>query len=237
MDQILAHTTLKQISANRFSVAHLEAIFLAAKAEGYQFLTLREWRATKDSAHGQFAVRLDLDQKPRTLLPILDVARKLSIPLTIYVRPFGPYNVFWYTVFPVLQEAVRQGHDIGLHTAAVEWATLNGLPVEQAFAAELNSLRSFFEIRSISPHRDVNFAYNTLPWLEANWPELSTRYDLEFQAYESGFFEDMTYVNEGLFPHLGWRSDSPEDVIRTGKSIYMLLHPHWWYVDHPFERD
>jgi hypothetical protein len=237
MDTSLARTTAENASANAFSIAYLEEILTAAKAEGYEFLSLRELRTATGGATRRFSVRIDVDQKPRTLLPVLEVVRRLSIPLTIYIRPFGPYNIFWYTVFPVLREAAMQGHDIGLHTAAVEWATLNGIPVEEALAAELRSLRSFFDVRSVSPHRDVNFAYNTLPWLEENWQELSSKYQLEFQAYDRGFFRNMIYVNEGLAPHLGWRSERPEEVIKTGKSIYMLLHPHWWYVDHPFERD
>jgi len=28
---------------------------------------------------------------------------------------------------------------------------------------------------------------------------------------------------------------SPMDAIKSGKNIHMLLHPHWWYVEHPFE--
>jgi len=223
-----------EISANPFSLAYLETILTAAQGQ-YRLVSLRE--QFSGSEDGQMAIRLDLDCNPRALVPILDLAKRLEVPLTIYVRAFGPYNLFWYPNFAVVQRAARDGHDVGLHTAAVEWGKLNGISTEDAFAAEIHELRQFFDVTSVAPHRDVNYAYNTLPWIESNWDRLCNKYGFIFQAYDKRLFDNAVYINEGLSPHLGWRSDDPMDVIQTGKSIYMLIHPHWWYVEHPFELD
>ena len=61
------------------------------------------------------------------------------------------------------------------------------------------------------------------------------KYDLKYHAYEKKFFEKTEYVNEGFNPHICWRNKTPEDCIRSGKTIYMLLHPHWWFRENPFE--
>ena len=29
----------------------------------------------------------------------------------------------------------------------------------------------------------------------------------------------------------------PKNVFQKEESIYMLLHPHWWYEDNPFEHE
>ena len=48
-------------------------------------------------------------------------------------------------------------------------------------------------------------------------------------------YDNFEYVNEGFNPHLSWRNKEPLDMINSNKNIYMLLHPHWWYQNHPFE--
>jgi len=169
------------------------------------------------------------------LQPFVKLAGELSIPFTLFVRVAGPYNIFWYPNYKVIAEAAKAGCEIGLHTTPVEWATLMQRNVEDTLAAELAALRSHFDVVGIAPHRDINYVYNSLPWLEEHWAHIKSTTGLLYHAYEDDFQKDWIYVNEGLSPHLGWRNMSPMDAIKSGKNIHMLLHPHWWYVEHPFE--
>jgi hypothetical protein len=105
--------------------------------------------------------------------------------------------------------------------------------------SEWNALGWHFDVVGLAPHRDINYSHNSLPWLEQNWDANIKKNrllpGLEYHAYEKRIMDSVTYVNEGLSPHLGWRDNKPEDVIKQDRSIYMLTHNHWWYDVHPFE--
>lgn len=226
-----------EANANPFSMDYLDRIFRAAKEHGYQFQTLSEFIAGGHSSERKLALRLDLDFKPASLKPFVTLARKHHVTATLFVRVCGPYNVLWYPAYSAIKDAADAGFEIGLHTAVVEWATINGTDPEHILATELSLLRSLFPVRGIAPHRDVNYMHNSLPWLHDNWGDLSQRYGLTYHAYQESILSPVNYINEGLSPHLCWRGDDPFDVMKTGRSIYMLLHPHWWYVEHAFEHE
>ena len=76
-----------------------------------------------------------------------------------------------------------------------------------------------------------------MPWIEDNWDKLKKKYNLKYHAYEKKLFDNVHYVNEGFKPHLTWRNKTPEECIESGESIYMLLHPHWWFKNFPFEHE
>ncbi len=222
---------------NLFSIASLRRTLFAAKAAGYRFLTLSQYKDAGAPAKGAFILRLDLDLKPLTLKAMTKLARELKIPFTLFVRVSGPYNFLWYPNFRAIADAASIGCEIGLHGAPVEWGTINGRDLEATFSAELGMLRSYFKVVGFAPHRDVNYMYNSLPWLEKNWQQLRGKYGLSYHAYEDWIISNLAYVNEGLSPHLGWRSLPPEEVMATGRSINLLLHPHWWFEEHAFEID
>lgn len=226
---------MQESRMNGFSIESLSRVISLAKSEGYNFVTMSEYLDVSNREGKYFIVRLDLDLKPQTLKPFTEISKKLNVPFTVFVRVAGPYNILWYPNYEVVEEARRAGCEIGLHTTPVEWATLMGHPVEDVFAAELATLRSKFPVDGVAPHRDINYVYNSLPWLEENWDTLQSKFALKYQAYQPVFQDDVVYVNEGLAPHLCWRNSTPTQAIETGKTIHMLLHPHWWYVNHPFE--
>lgn len=223
------------IKKNNFSIEMAKSFFQYAIKKNYKFVTMSEYLNSKKRDGKYFIARLDLDIKPVTLSPFVKLAADLSIPFTVFVRVAGPYNLFWYPHFRVIDEASRAGCEIGLHTTPVEWANILGKNIESTLSAELFALRSHFNVVGVAPHRDINYTYNSLPWLDENWTYLKKSNALLYHAYEPVFHEDILYVNEGLSPHLGWRGLTPMEAIETGKNIHMLLHPHWWYTEHPFE--
>jgi hypothetical protein len=228
---------MEMIKNNNFSIEVARDFLRQALEQGYEFVTMSEYATKQKKDKKYFIARLDLDIKPATLQPFVKLASELSIPFTVFVRVAGPYNVFWYPHFQMISEASSAGCEIGLHTTPVEWATIMGREIESTLSAELLALRSHFDVVGVAPHRDINYTYNSLPWLDKHWEHLKTSMGLLYHAYESVFHDDMLYVNEGLSPHLGWRGIKPMEAIKTGKNIHMLLHPHWWYVKHPFEAE
>ena len=221
---------------NPFSLSYYEAIIARALDAGYSFHTLRGFLAAGAPSERAFVLRHDLDTKPASLWPMLDCEKRLGVRSTNFVRVMAnDYNALGYTVLPKLRLAEAEGFEIGLHTNFVEFATIAGLAEMHVLAAETATLKAFFDVQGVACHRDVNYAYNSLPWLETHWAKVRLELGLAYQAYAPEIMERVVYVNEGLNPHLCWRGRTPEEVIETGRSVCLLTHGHWWYKDHPFE--
>jgi hypothetical protein len=229
MNQILT-------SNAKFSLEYFKSFIILAKNKGYKFYTVKEFLAAGCPNKLAFVLKHDIDTRPATLPQLLDVERECGIRSTLYVRVCAnDYNVMSYPVMKTLSAAMSDGFEIGLHTNFFEYATINNLDPLKVLIAEVNLLRSFFNICGMSTHRDFNYAYNALPYVEENWQLIQQLTGLTYQAYDPSLMNNTIYVNEGMKPHLCWRDWTPEMAIETGKSIYMLTHNHWWYKDHPFE--
>jgi hypothetical protein len=227
---------MKQSTANNFSIKEYRGLIQTAKASGYTFLTLEQFVMQGCPKKGIFILRHDLDKFPVSLHKIVEAEAQESVVSTIFIRVAGAdYNPLGYTCTKNIQYAIECGCEIGLHTGCVEFAHINRLISINVLAAELSILRKIgYRIHGIAPHRDINYMYNTLPWLEENWDHLSIGCDLIYHAYEKKILDAAVYVAETMNPHLCWRND-PNEVIATGRSVYMLTHPHWWYDVHAFE--
>jgi hypothetical protein len=222
---------------NNFTIAYLENTFKTALDLGYKFLRIDDF-IKAGCPQGKYCIlRLDLDFKPAMLRPFTALSQKLNIPFTVFVRVAGPYNIFWHPHFSAIDEAYKAGCEIGLHTTPVEWSIIQKRKVEDVFAGELNALRSLFPVTGIAPHRDINYMYNSLPWLNENWTEIKQSSKIDYHAYEERLTNNALYINEGFSPHLTWRNMPLHESFESGKNIYALLHPHWWYVDHAFEAE
>ena len=55
-----------------------------------------------------------------------------------------------------------------------------------------------------------------------------------YEEIKVQYSNKFIHVDEGLNPHLSWRDNSPMDIIREGKSLYLVTHNHWWYEKIPF---
>lgn len=226
------------LQQHAFSMATYERIIRQGLDRGYAFVTLSEFVARGCPDTGHFIVRHDVDKSPLTLAPIVDVESKMGIRSTTYVRVAGAeYNPLSYPAMKVFKDAESRGTELGLHTSCFEYAQLMNLDAYRILKGELDALRAFFDVKSIAPHRDINYVHNTLPFLDENWSRIRKELKVDFHAYEKRIIDSTTYVNEGFNPHLCWRSITPFDAIERGgnRSIYLLTHPHWWFKDHPFE--
>jgi hypothetical protein len=225
------------LEGTTFTLAYYDSILQLAQQQGYVSQTMRQFWAAGCPTMGSLVLRHDLDDKPLSLKGILEVEQRAGMRSSIFVRVTGnTYNPFDYRVMPVLAQAQSLGHELGLHSNFVEAAMIHGCPPQIALASELQALRAFYgNIRSIACHRDVNYQYNSLPWLEKNWDDVSAGLDLQYQAYDRKIMDNVVYVNETAEQKLGWRTITPERALATGQSVIVSTHPHWWFEKHPFE--
>lgn len=217
-----------------FSYKYFEKIIKLSLKHNYEFQTLEKFYR-KPNKFNKFIIRLDLDFSPLSLKGLLKIADKYNIKFNIFIRVSGNYNLLWYENFRIIKSAEENGHTIGLHSNFVEWSKINNINKTKILSTEILLLRNLFKkIDTFAPHRDLNYIYNSLPWTNKNW-SFFKKNKFKFHAYDIKFMDYCVYVNEGFNPHLSWRKYSPEEIIKTNKSIYLLIHPHWWYEKYPYE--
>ena len=220
---------------NQFSIEYYDKIIKYGLDRSYNFVTLSEFIELGCPSSGYCILRHDLDTKPQTLEKMLKTELNNRVKSSVFVRvTANDYNAFSYPVLNVLSRYENLGFEIGLHTSCVEYGEINKVKPFDILNFEYNALSNFFSIRTIAPHRDLNYAYNSLPYLEKNW-KIIKNIGFKYQAYENRIIKNTLYVNEGFNPHLCWRKLTPYEAYDTGKSVYILTHNHWWYLDHPFE--
>ncbi|MDA9792193.1 hypothetical protein N9C15_00905 [Schleiferiaceae bacterium] len=221
--------------SNSFSAGAYKKIITSALDMGYVFMTVKEFLENGCPKEKVFILRHDFDKKPQNCDIFINVERELGVRSTTYVRVANnEYNPFSYIVYPKLKKAEEEGFEFGLHSNFLEYAKFTGMRTEDVLTREWKALSAFFNIEGIACHRDINYTYNSLPWIEENSSFIND-IGIKYQAYDEKLMSSVLYVNEGLNPHLCWRTITPEEAISTGKSICLLTHNHWWYYDFPFE--
>ena len=202
---------------------------------GYEILCIRDLLKKSTIPSKVLLLRHDIDKNPHSMYPLAETELKLGVKSSIFVRVMGAeYNPFSYSVTTDLLELENNDFEIGLHSNFLEFATNTNQNPISILAAETKVLSSIYKIKGIACHRDVNYIINSLPYLQNNWESIKQATSLEYDAYDNSLFDKFIYVNEGLNPHLSWRNESPLDIIKQGKSLYLLTHNHWWYEKIPF---
>ena len=214
--------------------SYLRIIELALRNK-YVFMTLKEFLDNDCPKESVFLLRHDFDKKPNNCDIFFKAEKSLGVKSTTFIRVANnEYNPFSYDVYAKLKAAELDGFELGLHSNFVEFAAINAKDCFEIFKSEWIALSQFYNIFGLATHRDINYLYNSLPWVIDNFESLKDL-GVYYHAYDDKILNSVIYVNEGLSPHLNWRSMSPFDAIKTGKSICFLTHNHWWYYNHPFE--
>jgi hypothetical protein len=218
-----------------FTYKTYSEILKAALDSGYEVLSIRDFLKKSKLPSRVLLLRHDIDKNPHSMYPFAEVELNLGVKSSIFLRVTGAeYNPFSYSTTTDLLELENNEFEIGLHSNFLEFATLTNQNPISILTAEVKVLSSIYKIKGISCHRDVNYVVNSLPYLQNDWELIKQTTGLEYDAYDKSLFGKLVYVNEGLNPHLSWRNDPPLDVIRQGKSLYLLTHNHLWYEKIPF---
>lgn len=220
---------------NTFSIDEYRRILRYARDHGYEFMTVRGFVEQGCPQKGALVLRHDLDKTPAALDRVLKAELAEGARSTVFFRVAGAeYNPIGYRCVEAMKFMQQHGFEAGLHSNCVEFAAINGLRPQDVLSVELTLLRSIIDVVGVAPHRDINYMFNTLPWLEKNWSSLTLEHSLTYQSYEKRILDNVTYVAETFNPHLCWRND-PYEAMTSCRSVYMLTHPHWWYDQHAFE--
>jgi peptidoglycan/xylan/chitin deacetylase (PgdA/CDA1 family) len=174
-------------------------------------------------------LRFDVDGMPERIPGLLKIMREFNIVSTFFWQIHGPYNPFFHENYQILKDISADGHEIGLHSNFLEFANYFDEDPVDIIKREKLVMEAVIgkKIFGHSCHREVNYEFNSLPFLNSIGAK---NLGFEYSAYDPIFNSDKTiYVNEGLNPHLSWRSISPEESVVTGKNVCLLLHPHWWH--------
>ena len=223
---------------NNFSQENYLKILKLALEKGYKFLTMSEYSKDRE-AYSNMKVALlrhDIDDKPERTEIFFEVEQALKIKSTNFILTNDQnYNIFSIRNLNLFRQIEAYGSEIALHTNYLETATLLELCPQKVLESQVISLRYFFDIKGLACHRNIDFMVNSLPHLRDNWAEISTKLELEYHAYEPHIVDALTFVNEGLNPHLCWRQNDTKQVKESGQGFCMSTHPHWWHRKHAFE--
>ena len=207
-----------------------------ALADGYQLWSLEDWLLSSGASPVRAAIlRHDVDQHPRSALPILEIERELGVHSTWYFR--------WRTASPSVIEAVRAaGGQVGFHyetlTRLVRERGLAASDVDAGLVAEARELlrreiaafqQSFGPICSVCPHGDTRV------------PGVSNQILLRGEQHEEyGIALDGNddidrqplglWLTDRSIPDGRWKDRlDPHQVFASGTTpVLLLIHPNNW---------
>lgn len=213
-----------------FNLVYFREILELFIERGFRSETHHDFfRSNDKEAQLKLLLRFDVDGMPERIPGLLKIMGELKIVATFFWQIHGPYNPFFHENFQILKDIADNGHEIGLHSNFLEFANYFGEKPVDIITREKLALEAVIgkEIFGHSCHREVNYEFNSLPLLNSIGAQ---NLGFKYSAYDPIFNSDKTiYVNEGLNPHLSWRTLSPEDSVDIGKNVCLLLHPHWWH--------
>ena len=223
--------------ANFFSKNYYQSILEYALDEKYEFFTYKDYFKEKlfNSKKKVALLRHDIDFKPHRAKIFFDVENKLNIKSSNYLLVHdNNYSFLNHKTLPIFMNAEKEGHEIGLHTNFFETSKILNFNPEKTLEKEISILRNFFQIKGVACHRNIDYLYNSLPYLQRNWEKLASKNNLLYEAYDEQVMTKTIFINEST-TRTGWRNFTPEDVIKSGKNFSLSTHPHWWHREHPFE--
>jgi hypothetical protein len=218
-----------------WSQACYRQILEAFAASGYQAMTFTEyWRMPAGERNRLLLLRCDVDERLDRVPVLLEPQNGLGLRATWFIHVHASYNAFSYDGYDIVKRIVASGGEVALHSNFVEFATLMGEEPGDVLRRERAILEAICgrPVLGHACHRDMNYVYNSLPWLEACGGVQECGF--LWEAYDPLFTtENILYVNEALVPrHLGWSVD-PEGAAQTGQNVCLFVHPHWWHRKYP----
>jgi hypothetical protein len=213
-----------------WNVHYYREILEGFRAEGYRTMTFSTFHAAAPKDRQRILLlRKDVDDRPDRIPDMWQVDKSLGFCSTYFFHVHATYNCFFYDVYNTIRQLLASGNEVGLHSNFVEFAQYFGEDPFETIRRERAMLEAIVggTINGHACHRDLNYIYNSLPFLNAHGAQ---RLGFKWSAYDPLFHTDnILYVNEGFGPHLIWRNQTPEQAAKTGKNVCLLLHPNWWH--------
>ncbi len=207
-----------------------------AQERGYELWSLEEWlRADGSRTAPVIIIRHDVDQHPRSVLPMLAIESELGVRSTWYFR--------WRTAAgPVIDAVRRAGGDVGLHyetlTRLVRQRGLAAADVDRELVAEARGLlrreiaafaHSFGSIASVCPHGDSRVPGVSNQILLQG--QTCTDYGIEFDGNDAVNRRPLSlWLTDRSIPDGRWKEGlEPHRELTEGTSpILLVVHPNNW---------
>ena len=209
---------------------------MEASERGYTVVSLEDWLFTRGAAPGPvLIVRHDVDQNPRSVLPMLRIEQELGVRSTWYFR--------WRTASaPVMEEVRHAGGHVGLHyetlTRLVRGRGLSAGDVDGPLIAEARSLlrreiaafaRAFGPLRTVCPHGDSRVpGVSNQVLLE---DQRVTEYGVELDGNDAiNRFPLSLWLTDRSAPDGFWKERiDPHRVLALQTSpVLLVVHPNNW---------
>jgi hypothetical protein len=210
-----------------FYLAHYTETIKRALHLGYKFYTFNNYieGSTKEQC---IILRHDIDFSIERALEMAKIEHSLGVPGTYFFRLHAKtYNPYEFKSYLILRQIRDMGHEVGLHTEAldVEYITKeNSLDI---FRREKEILEQILQIsiNSAAEHRDFT-------GLNRDWNNhFFAKYTKEEAGilnypFEDRFFKDMKYISDSLG---NWREGCMCKHLGKYRKLQILTHPAWWY--------
>src|SRR4030042_6360664 len=130
-----------------FSLQHYRKTLRQALKMGFVIAGFRHYPQVRQKPK-VILLRHDIDYLPRRALSIARIEKKLGIRSTYFVRVHGEYyHPFDRLSFPIIEEIIQLGHEIGLHSEARSLAKEFKIPMIRLFLMEKEALETIFDLK------------------------------------------------------------------------------------------
>jgi len=207
-----------------FSFDYYRHMLQQAAERGYRVSSFEHYRPGVPQT---VIMRHDVDYTLNGVLQLAEIERSLGVTATYLFRVHAhEYNLFSPHAFTMLQRLLEWGHEIGLHTEAMNVGRAwhrdpGGLLVKEKALLELIIDRP---IRTVSEHRDISHTVHATPYLHEVLDPLSAGF-VNF-TMAPAYFGDMKYLSDS---NGVWREG--DLLVHLGKHprFQVLIHPDWWF--------
>jgi hypothetical protein len=180
---------------------------------GYIFCRFREFA----EINNQVALRHDIDFDVELAWKAAKLEYELGVNSTYFFLLRSPfYNPFADREYRWIKEIKEMGHTISIHFDPSIYEDF-----KLGFKKELSVFEAIFNTKLdiISLHRPNDFFQNF------DEPILGIEHTYQFK-----YFKKVKYISDSTGV---WRYGSPleSNEFKFGKSIHLLIHPIWWFVD------
>ncbi|PFL57214.1 hypothetical protein COJ27_29885 [Bacillus cereus] len=228
-----------------YTFKHYKEILEIGKEQGYSFFTCKDY-ILRDIQHSNVlscVLRHDVDLSPERAMNFAEIEHNLGIKSTYFFRVYAnEYNLFSYEVLSLLRDLKKMGHEIGYHAEPIDVEKATGIPRMEAFDIGLKAMELALDetIDGIASHNDDTPDNNLEFFRNHSANSLGKLYE----AYDNekfNLFEKSTYVTDSyqwywrtfINGNLTQRQDCVcKHFLEGTRSLYVLTHPHNWYIKH-----
>ncbi len=173
-------------------------------------------------------LRHDIDFNIERALEVAKIDNNLGIKATYFVRLHAKdYNPFEFKAYTILREILKMGHEIGLHSEALDVSHITKENPVEIFKREKEILESILNIKiaSAAQHGDfTGISRNYANYFFGKYKKEDVR--ILYQPFEDRFFKAMKYISDSLG---SWREGCMCQHIGKFDRLQICTHPNYWF--------